>query len=681
MSKARHGGWNPPQNPTAKKIRKLIKKAVEAQRHGERDRAARLYEKVLTLNPGNSDALQLLGLIEFENGRNEQAVQLIAEAIKANPDVPIYHYNLAVVLRAANNNRAALTHLRIALTSDPEHRDALEHAALASLSLGETLEAIGYIVRLLRIDAQDSLAQQWLEDALAQFPADEYNQTVCELLQACYAGALLKPRALALLAARQLALRYEIKPNYASVADFQMPTGLPQDPLFLDFLANGFNCLPEMELFLTDLRSYFLQWVSDSGSVAGTDVPLLAALCVQCFNNEYVFALRGREADLLSQLRQCYEDSINAEAVDWTEVEMLILVLGMFVPVHELPRTDKLAQRPLARWQFCVQFVLQRQLVEFLEEAELCKQIPQVKAVDNPVSRVVQTTYERYPYPRWTALPKVTRSNYSAWLRFCYPHCTAFRDKDRPDTLVAGCGTGQHAVTLATRFSGLDVTAIDLSNTSLAYAQRLANLHKATNIQFLRCDILDVGALDRRFDLIESVGVLHHMEDPVAGLRALLSVLRPGGILKIGLYSELAREDVNHVRTLLPATLKLSDDDVRALRHALLCSLQKGERSSLYEIRDFYTLSECRDLLFHPQEHQFTLDTLKLLLKELDLEFLGFELPEQQRMLYTQRFPNDKNQTNLDHWNLVEQASPRLFRGMYQFYVMPRTGATVKRAA
>jgi SAM-dependent methyltransferase/tetratricopeptide (TPR) repeat protein len=681
MSRARQVGRNPPRQAAAKKIRKLINKAVEAQRHGGRDQAARLYERVLALNPGNGDALHLLGLIEFERGRIERATRLIGEAIGVNPGVPIYHYNLAVVHRAANNDATALTHLRKALASDPDHRDALEHAALASLSLGETVAALEYIVRLLRIDPHDGLAQQWLEEALTQFPAEGYNRSMCELLQACYTGALLKPRTLALLTARQLALRYEIKSNYAAATDFRLPPGLNRDPLFLDFLVNGFNCVPEMELFLTDLRSHFLQSASETESVSNADIPLLAALCLQCFNNEYVFALRGQEADLLNQMLRRYEKSIDGAEVDWKEVEMLILVLGMFMPASELPRTDKLAARPLAKWQFCVQFVLQRQLLEPLEEAMLRERIPQIKAVDDRVSRVVQATYERYPYPRWTSLPKVTRSNYSDWLRSCYPDCTALRGRDRLDTLVAGCGTGQHPITLATRFSGLDVTAIDLSTTSLAYARRMANLHGADDIRFLCCDILDVGALDRKFDLIESVGVLHHMEDPAAGLRALLCVLKPGGILKLGLYSELAREDVNHVRTLLPAALNMSDEQIRALRYGLLGGLQTGERSSLYEIRDFYTLNECRDLLFHPQEHQFTMVTLKRLLEALDLEFLGFELGEQQRLLYTQKFPNDKNRTDLDNWNTVEQGSPRLFRGMYQFHVTPRKGATVKHAA
>lgn len=324
---------------------------------------------------------------------------------------------------------------------------------------------------------------------------------------------------------------------------------------------------------------------------------------------------------------------------------------------------------------------MQRQLVEPLEEARLREKIRQVTPIRNRTSEVVQNTYERYPYPRWTALPRVNAISYKEWLHACYPHCTALSNSDKLDTLVAGCGTGQHPIALATHFGELDVTAIDLSSTSLAYAQRLANVHGAASVQFMQCDLLDVSALDRQFDLIESVGVLHHMEDPVAGLRALLSVLKPGGILKLGLYSKIAREDVNHVRALLPATLDMSDDQIRVLRFALLCELQKGERSSLYDIRDFYTLYECRDLLFHPQEHQFTTGGIEQMLESLDLEFLGFELGEQQRLLYSQQFPHDKKQTNLDNWHQMEQECPRLFRGMYQFHVIPKLGTAVQRAA
>jgi SAM-dependent methyltransferase/tetratricopeptide (TPR) repeat protein len=680
MSKAPRAAHHTPQL-SIKKIRKLIDKGAAAHRQGDKRRATSLYQKVLTLNPDNSDALQLLGLVEFEKGRNAAALELIGEAISANPNIPVYHYNFAVVCRSSADNVRAIEHLRTALALEPDYHDALDHAVLTCFALDEIVEGLTYIARLLRLDVQHSLAQQWLEEALARFPADQYDATVCALLQACYAGGVVKSQPLSLTAARQLVLLYGVQPNYSPMVDFKAPLGLSRDPLFLDFLAGGFNCVPEMELFLTDLRLHLLRTVNDNGGIATTELPLLAAMSLQCFNNEYVFSIRGAEAELLEHLLGRYEIGINSAEVDWSEIEVLLLTLGMFSPLHELPSAEKVAAQPMTRWQPCVQLLLQRQLVEPLEEQELRGQILEISPVEDVVSAVVQSTYEQYPYPRWTALPQVASLKYADWLRSCYPHFHEFDSKEKLDTLVAGCGTGQHPIALATRFSGLDVTAIDLSTTSLAYGQRMANLYGVSNVNFLRCDLLNVGELDRRFDHIESVGVLHHMADPAAGLRALLGVLKPGGIIKLSLYSELARGDVNHVRTLLPASLDMTDDQIRAVRYALLCGLQNEERSSLYEFRDFYTLYECRDLLFHPQEHQFTIGRLKVLIDELDLEFLGFELGEQHRSDYDQRFPADKNRTNLENWQTIEEESPRMFLGMYQFHVTRKSRVTVQRAA
>jgi 2-polyprenyl-3-methyl-5-hydroxy-6-metoxy-1,4-benzoquinol methylase len=64
----------------------------------------------------------------------------------------------------------------------------------------------------------------------------------------------------------------------------------------------------------------------------------------------------------------------------------------------------------------------------------------------------------------------------------------------------------------------------------------------------MQADILDLGKLSRQFDIVESAGVLHHMDDPVAGWRVLTDCLKPGGLMKIGLYSELARQHIVEMR-------------------------------------------------------------------------------------------------------------------------------------
>ncbi len=83
-------------------------------------------------------------------------------------------------------------------------------------------------------------------------------------------------------------------------------------------------------------------------------------------------------------------------------------------------------------------------------------------------------------------------------------------------------------------------------------------------IEYAQADILELGSLDRRFDLIESIGVLHHLADPFAGWRVLLSLLRPGGVMKLGFYSAVARRDLPD----LGATA-MTADAVRAARQTL----------------------------------------------------------------------------------------------------------------
>ena len=60
----------------------------------------------------------------------------------------------------------------------------------------------------------------------------------------------------------------------------------------------------------------------------------------------------------------------------------------------------------------------------------------------------------------------------------------------------------------------------------------------------MQADILDLGNLNKQFDIIESVGVLHHMDNPMEGWKVLTDCLKPGGLMMIGLYSELARKHI-----------------------------------------------------------------------------------------------------------------------------------------
>src|SRR3569833_3462842 len=103
---------------------------------------------------------------------------------------------------------------------------------------------------------------------------------------------------------------------------------------------------------------------------------------------------------------------------------------------------------------------------------------------------------------------------------------------------------------MAQRFGAQQMLAVDLSLASLGYACRKSE-ELGLPIVHAQADILELAATGRQFDLIESLGVLHHFADPFAGRRALLSVLRPGGFMQLGLYSEMARRPVMAARALI----------------------------------------------------------------------------------------------------------------------------------
>lgn len=141
--------------------------------------------------------------------------------------------------------------------------------------------------------------------------------------------------------------------------------------------------------------------------------------------------------------------------------------------------------------------------------------------------------------------------------------------------------------------------------------------------------------------------------------------------MKLGFYSETARRNMTVKTGRSPVS---SAEDIRHLRQQIMLQSDDPQYADMLAIRDFYSTSECRDLLFHVQEHRFNLLQIKHILADLGLTLLGFQLPQQIIRQYAQHFPEDPAATNLEHWHVLEQENPATFIGMYQFWVQ-KTGA------
>jgi len=287
-----------------------------------------------------------------------------------------------------------------------------------------------------------------------------------------------------------------------------------------------------------------------------------------------------------------------------------------------------------------------------------------IEILQNETSKKVQRFYTENPYPKWKELiiePQGLNSFFEM-LNISTPH--------QISALIAGCGTGKQAIEMALTNPSIHITAIDLSPSSLSYAKLMAERYEITNIDFQLLDILKVKSLDRQFEYIMSTGVLHHMENPQAGLNALKKVLKPKGIMLLGLYSKLARKDLHTYRKEVMAEYQqpaqeISSDNIKAWRSQLSDS---DKKSIWFHTIDFFNLNGLTDVLIHPQQTEYSLLEIKALLKNEKLKF--------KRMMFPNAFidavaNSDVNEasTSLTKWHEFEQKHPYFFAGMYTFLV------------
>jgi SAM-dependent methyltransferase len=244
---------------------------------------------------------------------------------------------------------------------------------------------------------------------------------------------------------------------------------------------------------------------------------------------------------------------------------------------------------------------------------------------------------------------------------------------EMPDPLPvldAGCGTGHSPVQAARMYHRCRVTAVDISKASLGYAARMAEKYGVESIDFRCGDILKLGVLRQRFAIILCGGVLHHLERPLEGWRVLTSLLLEGGLMRIALYSTYARKNVAAARALLADSVsgELTLKQIRRCRQAILDLPDSHPAKTLVFSSDFRSASGFRDLVLHAREHTFTLPEIGVMLQQLGLRFLGFELPPGVLGVFKHCHPQQRSETDLDLWDKFEQEHQIVFGGMYQFW-------------
>ncbi|XFA72504.1 class I SAM-dependent methyltransferase [Thermosynechococcaceae cyanobacterium Okahandja] len=298
------------------------------------------------------------------------------------------------------------------------------------------------------------------------------------------------------------------------------------------------------------------------------------------------------------------------------------------------------------------------------------------------ITAAVRQLYNTYPFPPEPILDEPPPGYNWRWSwPAAYSFCTgAYPSRLDVAILDAGCGTGVGTEYLAHLNPHARITAIDLSEGALEIAQERCRRSAACNVQFQHRSLYDVAELGQIFDMINCVGVLHHLPDPQRGIQALAEVLAPGGILHIFVYGELGRWEIKLMQRAIALLQGAERGNYRqgvALGRQLFAALPENnrlkkreqERWSLENQRD-----ECfADMYLHPQEIDYTISSLFELIAASGLEFVGFSNPrlwQLERLLGSQPELLARAQQLSPHeqYQLIEALDPEAMTH-YEFFL------------
>lgn len=551
-----------------------------------------------------------------------------------------------------------------------------EQAAVLA-ALGEIEDSVVHLTEALRFKPQHEEAARRLSRLLGRYAIDDAGRLNPFGLKAALGVATIDVQPVTEVVLKHLAatvpeLEHALKAAAAGNADdaarrliLSRTSDVLKSDLLIAALQGGVVMDAGYERLLTALRRVLLLEIAPERFEDRGLYAFALALLGQAWNNDHVWAESNAEIEALEAM------TIDRAALLSGDLEAArrLLLFGLYrpldgiLPASEVDACRNMRPKPLRE-------LLKQHLERRREEQQAAAEVPRLAALADETSQRVARQYEASPYPRWQSLHVSTGGTMKAMLsRFVDPSRLDFMDRDF-DVLVAGAGTGKQALQSAFAYGPkARVLATDISAVSLGYAQVAAKRYGVKNVEFLVADILNLDRLDRQFDIVECVGVLHHMADPWAGWRKLLACLKPGGLMYIGLYSAVSRANIRDLRS-EPGYPGPDCDDraARSWRAELLNRPAGSPGSDLAISRDFCTLHEFRDLALHASEQHVTLDQIGRFLKENGLAFRGFTLDPLVIEAFAAQHPESEWPGALAEWQEFERSQPRTFDAMYRFW-------------
>jgi len=629
-----------------------------------------LSNKLLVNFPKSILLQNIQGVVHTELKNYRLAKNLFINVVKLNPKYTDGYYNLANIFNKLHEQDKAIINYNKVIELDNNYFKAHNNLGNIYRKKGLNKKALECYLLTLEINSNYKIAYYNLAGVLQFYIIKVEDKNINKyLLYLLKEKIIVRPNAIATNVLNSLYLNTDLKKNLSLIKDKltdkkfnYILENLQKNSLLMQFMR---VCpIPDyyIEKNFINIRKEILKKTYKL-EIDKTHIYFLISLSMQCFINEYIYDKSKDEVEKIKKINERIKNNLRE---DKKISDLDILCLSCYQPLTYFSWSNKI------KFSDKLKEIFELHLNQNEIENQISKSIKSISKVEDRISIKVKKQYEENPYPRWENLglsiePRnikevINDSNLNLDFKKITNH-------ENPEILIAGCGTGQHAITTASKYKKSKILALDLSFKSLSYAKRKANELKINNIDFIQGDILDLKSIDKKFDIIESVGVLHHMDNPLKGWEILTSCLNNDSLMLIGLYSEKARQHIIQIKNKINK-LKIQSNYKNIIKFRKdLIENDSDQWNLIKSSPDFYTVSGVRDLLFHAQEHRFTIKLIKEYLNKLGLIFLGFEDPLVKEK-FKKNYTNNFDLYNLNKWEIFEKKNPRIFAGMYQFWCM-----------
>ena len=654
-----------PSLPNGYCIRGLILKNLNKY-----DESKISLEKAIELDNNYLDAYINLGLLNKDSNNYNLAEKYYLKALEINNKSAIAHMNLGACYKEMEELDKAIVHTKRAIEIDNRLENCYLNLATIYNQIGDYKKSLSLTKKEISLNKNSELGFQLLNELIKKgVLLNSSEKDNRDLLNNILNRKDVSHREIFgninnLISEEILEKLSIIQSDLYENNEFKI---LINNKELVKALSLLIFCSPLWEKVLSNIRKNILLSYSDKDKVDNIILNFTIGLGSQCFLNEYVYYISPEEQAKLKELK----NTINKDKDKNKDYKLAIIscyqslssINNTIIDLNTYISNNKEFNN-----------LLNLQFKELNYEKIISRGIRKIGNIKDSISKEVKKQYELNPYPRWryNSCARENKLNFLSVINSeIYPNViksnSSQLNNKKINILIVGCGTGIQILE-ASRYNNCEITAIDLSNSSISYAKRKVDEYGLKNVDFIEMDLLELKSLNKGFDLIECSGVLHHMNDPTKGLSNLFDVLEPKGFLKLGLYSKYAREEILKTRELIKEKdIPSNIEGIRLFRKDVL----NGEMKQLNEITnwsDFYSTSMCRDLCFHSHERCYSLIEIKNMLSLFHLEFLGFTLSKDIKDNYQKVHKDEKSFKDLELWDKYERLNPNSFREMYQFW-------------